>query len=65
MSDVPEITDWSGAVVGKFYRPVKQQVTLCIDADVLACFKSQGDKYQTAMNNALREHMMRGWGKVG
>ena len=21
--DIPEITDWSGAVVGKFYRPVK------------------------------------------
>jgi hypothetical protein len=23
LSDIPEITDWSGAVAGKFYRPVK------------------------------------------
>jgi uncharacterized protein (DUF4415 family) len=47
-------------VVGKFYRPVKQQVTLRIDADVLAWFKGQGEKYQTAVNRALRERMMRG-----
>ena len=40
-SDIPEIADWSGAVFGKFYRPAKQQVTLRIDADVLAWFKSQ------------------------
>ena len=24
LSDIPEITDWSKAVVGKFYRPVKK-----------------------------------------
>ena len=41
-SDIPEITDWSGAEIGKFYRPVKQQVTLRIDADVLEWFKSRG-----------------------
>jgi hypothetical protein len=23
-SDIPEITDWSGARVGRFYRPLKQ-----------------------------------------
>jgi uncharacterized protein (DUF4415 family) len=56
-SDIPERTDWSGAVVGKFYRPVKQQVTLRIDADVLAWFKAQGGKYQTAVNAALRAHV--------
>ena len=22
-SDIPEVTDWSGAVRGRFYRPVK------------------------------------------
>ena len=56
-SDIPEQRDWSGAVVGKFYRPVKQQVTLRIDADVLAWFKAQGGKYQTAVNAALRAHV--------
>ena len=34
-SDMPETSGWSKAVVGKFYRPVKTQVTLRIDADVL------------------------------
>ena len=58
-SDIPEVTDWSGATVGKFYRPVKKQVTLRIDADVLAWFKAQGGKYQTALNAALRQHMLR------
>jgi uncharacterized protein (DUF4415 family) len=59
-SDIPEVTDWSGAVTGKFYRPVKQQVTLRIDADVLAWFKAQGGKYQSELNRVLREHMLRG-----
>jgi len=64
-SDIPEVTDWSGAEIGKFYRPVKKQVTLRIDADVLEWFRTQGDKYQTAVNKALREHMMRGRRRVG
>ena len=62
LSDIPEITDWSGAVRGKFYRPVKQQITLRIDADVIAWFKAQapqGRGYQTNINQALREHVQR------
>lgn len=58
-SDISERSDWAGAEVGRFYRPVKQQVTLRLDADVLAWFKSRGGKYQTALNQALREHMRR------
>lgn len=58
-SDIPEVTDWSQAVVGKFYRPVKTQVTLRIDADILEWFRSQGPGYQTAINHALRAHMGR------
>ncbi len=64
-SDIPEQPDWSDAVVGKFYRPVKRQVTLRIDADVLAWFKAQGGKYQTAVNAALRAHMTRGRKRAG
>lgn len=59
LTDIPEQADWSGGAVGKFYRPVKQQVTLRIDADVLAWFKAQGGKYQSALNAALREHIVR------
>lgn len=58
-SDSPEVTDWSGAEVGKFYRPVKRQITLRIDADVLEWFKARGGKYQSEINAALREHVTR------
>ena len=56
-SDTPEIADFSGAVRGRFYRPIKQQVTLDLDADLLAWFKAQGGKYQTRINVALREYV--------
>lgn len=62
LSDNPETTDWTGAVRGKFYRPVKQQITLRIDADAIAWFKAQapsGRGYQTNINQALREHVQR------
>jgi uncharacterized protein (DUF4415 family) len=58
LSDMPE-TDFSGAVRGKFYRPVKDQVTLRLDRDVLHWFKLTHEKYQSAINAALREHMER------
>ena len=57
LTDMPEVTDWSNWTRGKFYRPVKKQVTLRVDADVLEWFKAkQGGKrgYQTAINAALR-----------
>lgn len=41
-SDIPPVTDWSGVVVGKFYRPVKETVTIRLDADVLDWLKQGG-----------------------
>ena len=61
-SDIPEVIDWSRAERGRFYRPTKQQITLRIDADVIAWFKAQtpqGKGYQTKINQALREHVRR------
>jgi uncharacterized protein (DUF4415 family) len=58
LSDMPEVTDFTGWVRGKFYRPVKKQVAVRLDADVLEYFKAkQGGKrgYQTAINAALRK----------
>ena len=58
-SDIPEILDWSGARRGALYRPVKQQITLRLDADVVAWFKANvqgGRGYQTEINRVLREH---------
>lgn len=56
-SDIPEIKDWSRAVVGKFYRPIKAPVTLRVDVDVLAWLKSEGPGYQTRINDLLRTAM--------
>ncbi len=50
---------WQEAVVGRFYKPMKQQLTLRIDADVVAWFKSQGKGYQTRINELLRRAMMK------
>ncbi len=57
--DAPEVTDWSGAVRGRFFRPVKTLKSLRLDADVLAHFQSQGKGYQTRINALLRESMDR------
>lgn len=57
-SDIPETVDWRGAERGRFYRPVKQVVTIRLDADVVAWFKARDRKYQTAVNHALREYML-------
>jgi uncharacterized protein (DUF4415 family) len=58
-SDAPEARDWSRAVVGKFYRPVKKSLTIRLDADVLAWLKAQGRGYQTRINKLLRAAMDR------
>lgn len=56
-SDAPEVKRPSKVFVGRFYKPVKQLVSLRLDADVLAWFKSQGSGYQTYMNQVLRREM--------
>ena len=61
-TDAPEILDWSDARRGVFYRPVKKQITLRLDADIIAWFKARagdGRGYQTNINGALREHVRR------
>jgi uncharacterized protein (DUF4415 family) len=57
-SDAPEgMPRPSDIQIGRFYRPVKQLVSLRVDADVLAWFRGQGKKYQTYMNEVLRREM--------
>ena len=58
LSDMPEITDWSGAVVGMFYRPPKRPVTMRLDEDVVAWLKGFGPGYQTKANLLLRHAML-------
>jgi uncharacterized protein (DUF4415 family) len=58
-ADMPPITDWSNAVRGPFYRPIKRPLSLRIDADIVDWFQRQGQGYQTRMNFALREFVDR------
>ncbi len=59
-TEIPETTEWSKAVVGKFYRPLKEPVTIRLDADVLAWLRAQGPGYQTRINSVLRLFMNKG-----
>ena len=59
-SDIPQLrTDfWKSAVRNPFYRPVKQQLTVRLDADVLVWLRKQGKGYQTRINTLLRNVMV-------
>jgi uncharacterized protein (DUF4415 family) len=60
-SDIPELTEqfWQNAVRNPFYRPVKQQLTLRLDADIIVWLRRLGRGYQTRANALLREAMLR------
>lgn len=65
LSDIPEITDFSGFVRFRdrhVHRPAKQSTTVRIDADVLAWLKAGGKGYQTRLNAILRAEMLRARG---
>ena len=59
-SDLPPLKEsfWRNAVRNPFYRPVKQQLTVSLDADVVAWLRRQGRGYQTRLNRVLREAML-------
>src|ERR1700686_866095 len=59
-SDIPPLTEkfWANAVRNPYYRPVKQQLTVRLDADVVAWLRQQGKGYQTRVNPVAREAMV-------
>lgn len=64
-SDIPPLKQsfWENAVRNPFYRPVKQQLTVRLDADVVAWLRQHGRGYQTNLNRMLREAMLENIGK--
>ncbi|HKI00227.1 MAG TPA: BrnA antitoxin family protein [Candidatus Sulfotelmatobacter sp.] len=64
-SDIPRLPEsfWKNAVRNPFYRPVKRQVTVRLDADVIAWLRRQGKGYQTRLNCLLRAAMLQEVGK--
>ena len=60
-SDIPRLPEsfWKNAMRNPFYRPVKRQVTVRLDADIIAWLRQQGKGYQTRLNHLLRSAMLR------
>jgi len=60
-SDIPPLKEsfWKNAVRNPFYRPVKQQLTVRLDSDVVAWLRHQGKGYQTRLNSMLRDAMLK------
>lgn len=60
-SEVPEVTpeQFAEAVARKGLEriPRKRQITLRLDEDVIAWFKSRGPGYQTRINEVLRAYV--------
>jgi uncharacterized protein (DUF4415 family) len=59
-SDIPQTPEgfWANARRNPYYRPIKQQLTLRLDADLIGWFKKHargGRGYQRDINQALRE----------
>jgi len=49
---------WEGATIGKYYRPLKTQISVRIDDEILDWLKSKGVGHLTRINDILREKMM-------
>ena len=60
LSAIPPLKEsfWENAVRNPFYRPVKRQLTVRLDADVVAWLRDQGRGYQTRLNRVLRDAML-------
>jgi uncharacterized protein (DUF4415 family) len=58
LSDIPEQTGGGWRRVSELVPPEnKQQITLRLDADVIAFFRGTGRRYQSRINAALREYV--------
>jgi uncharacterized protein (DUF4415 family) len=49
---------WDNASIGKYYRPLKTQISFRIDNEVLDWLKSKGEGHLTRINEILRERMI-------
>ena len=45
------------SIEDEFYRPKKKQISIRMDADLLAWFQAQPEKYQKLINKACRVYM--------
>ena len=59
--DAPQLPPeyWNNAAIGKYYRPLKTQISFRIDNEVLDWLKSKGHGHLSRINEILRERMAR------
>jgi uncharacterized protein (DUF4415 family) len=60
-SDIPPLDEdfWKNAIRNPYYKPVKKQLTVRLDADLIAWLRNAGKGYQTRLNSILRQEMLR------
>ncbi len=60
-SDIPELTEdfWKNAVRNPFYRPVKKQLTVRLDADIITWLQKKGSGYHKRLKAMLRTAMLK------
>ena len=60
LTEMPELGEnfWKNAIRNPYYKPTKRQLTVRLDADVVAWLREQGKGYQTRLNQVLREAML-------
>ena len=50
---------WNHAAIGKYYRPLKTQISFRIDNEILDWLKSKGAGHLSRINRILRECITR------
>jgi uncharacterized protein (DUF4415 family) len=55
-SDIPEVTDWSQAQRGRFFRFTKKDEQI-LDIDILNWFLKHDDDYRARINEVLRDYI--------
>ena len=58
-ADAPQLSSgyWANATIGKYYRPIKTQISCRIDNEVLDWLKSKGKGHLSRINEILRNRM--------
>jgi uncharacterized protein (DUF4415 family) len=49
---------WDRATIGKYYRPVRTQISVRVDKEILDWLKSKGSGHLSRINDILRERMI-------
>lgn len=55
--DIPEASAENWARARRFFRPRKEAISIRVDADVLDWLRRRSDRYQSEINQILREKM--------